>query len=52
MIFKGVAETALDARNLGLEVHVLRDATRAVNAKVGDERRAVERMSRAGVHID
>ena len=47
-----VVETALDARKLGLEVHVLREATRAVNANAGDEGRAIERMVAAGVHID
>jgi len=46
-----VAATALDARSLGLDVLVLREATRAVNAVPGDAMRAIERMEAAGVQF-
>jgi len=47
-----VVESALDAIKQGLEVHVLIDATRAVNMKPGDDGLAIQRMQAAGVHID
>lgn len=47
-----VMESALDAESLGFEVHLLLDATRAVDANPGDACRAVERMQAGGVHIE
>jgi nicotinamidase/pyrazinamidase len=46
-----VKHTALDARRLGFEVVVHRDATRAVNLHPGDDRRAIAELRRAGVQI-
>ena len=43
-----VRETALDAIREGFEVHVIVDATRAVNANPDDGRRAVDDIKRAG----
>lgn len=43
--------SALDARNLGLEVTVLIDAARAVNVQPQDGERAVEEMVRAGANL-
>jgi nicotinamidase/pyrazinamidase len=43
-----VLRTALDARWLGFEVMVLRDAIAAVDAQAGDGDRAVEQMRHAG----
>ena len=47
-----VKETAIDAQNLGYEVHVIADATRAVNAQPGDGDRALQHMRNAGVFIE
>lgn len=44
-----VKETALDARRLGYETVVLREATRAVNLEPGDDERADREMAAAGV---
>ncbi|HVP31665.1 MAG TPA: isochorismatase family protein [Myxococcota bacterium] len=46
-----VLETVLDARAAGLEVVVLVDAVRAVEARPGDGERALERMERAGARL-
>lgn len=46
-----VKQTALDARRLGFEVLVHRDATRAVNLRPGDDRRAIAELRRAGVQM-
>jgi nicotinamidase/pyrazinamidase len=43
-----VRETALDALREGFEVHVIVDATRAVNVKPEDGRRALEEIRQAG----
>ncbi len=43
--------TALDARQLGFRTHLVEDASRGVNLKPGDVRRAVEEMRAAGVEI-
>jgi nicotinamidase/pyrazinamidase len=43
-----VRETALDALKAGFEVHVIVDATRAVNVKPDDGRRALEDIQQAG----
>jgi nicotinamidase/pyrazinamidase len=43
-----VRETALDALKAGFEVHVIVDATRAVNVKPDDGRRALEDIRQAG----
>jgi nicotinamidase/pyrazinamidase len=47
-----VVESALDGRRLGFEVHVLADATRAVNAKPGDGERAIDRLKAAGIAVE
>jgi nicotinamidase/pyrazinamidase len=47
-----VKATAVDAVAAGFEVHLLRDATRAVDARPGDGRRALDELRRAGVKID
>jgi nicotinamidase/pyrazinamidase len=47
-----VKETAIDARKLGYEVHVIADATRAVNAQAGHGDRALQQMRDAGVIIE
>jgi nicotinamidase/pyrazinamidase len=46
-----VAESALDARKLGLDVQVLLDGTRSVNAPPGNAARAVDQMKAAGVRM-
>lgn len=46
-----VVETALDARLLGFEVTVLRDAVRAVDREPGDGGRALARMRDAGAEV-
>jgi nicotinamidase/pyrazinamidase len=45
-----VKATALDAKRLGFEAAVLIDATRPVELKPGDEQRAIDEMTAAGVH--
>jgi nicotinamidase/pyrazinamidase len=47
-----VKETALDARELGLETLVVTDAIRAVNLEPGDGERALREMAAAGVEIE
>jgi nicotinamidase/pyrazinamidase len=46
-----VKHTALDARRLGFDVVVHRDATRAVNVHPGDDERAVDELLAAGVEV-
>ncbi len=46
-----VKATALDARKLGLEVSIVADAVRAVNAKTGDGEAALKAMESAGCKI-
>ena len=46
-----VLETALDARRLGYDTTVLRDATRPVELEPGDGDRAVARLLEAGVVV-
>jgi nicotinamidase/pyrazinamidase len=46
-----VLETASDARTRGLDVMVLQDAIRAVNAQAGDEARALQRMQGLGATL-
>jgi nicotinamidase/pyrazinamidase len=46
-----VKATALDARRLGFDVVVHRDATRAIDAQPGDAERAVEELCAAGVRV-
>ena len=46
-----VVETVIDARHLGFETAVLRDAIRAVNLQPGDGDRAIERMREAGADL-
>lgn len=46
-----VKETALDARRLGYEATVPMAATRSVNLQEGDEARAVEEMTAAGITV-
>jgi nicotinamidase/pyrazinamidase len=41
--------TALDARRLGFETHLITDATRGVDMNAGDAERARARMREAGV---
>jgi nicotinamidase/pyrazinamidase len=43
--------TALDARSLGLETTLIRDATRAVNLQPRDGEQAIEQLRAAGVKI-
>jgi nicotinamidase/pyrazinamidase len=45
-----VKATALDAARLGFETAVLLDAMRPVELQAGDEQRAIEEMTAAGVH--
>ncbi len=45
-----VKATALDAARLGFETAVLLDAMRPVELNAGDEQRAIDEMSAAGVH--
>ena len=44
-----VMESALDARRAGFSVVVLEDCVKAVNARPGDEARALATMKDAGV---
>ena len=46
-----VKETALDARRLGYDTAVIRDATRPVRLKPGDEESAIKAMADGGVTI-
>ena len=46
-----VKATALDARRLGYETTVVLDATRPVNLRPGDDRRAIADMADAGVTV-
>lgn len=43
--------TALDARSLGFEAHLIEDACRGVDLSPGDVARAVEEMRAAGVRV-
>jgi nicotinamidase/pyrazinamidase len=43
--------TALDARGLGFQTHLIEDASRGVELKPGDVDAAVEEMRRAGVRV-
>jgi nicotinamidase/pyrazinamidase len=43
--------TALDARQLGFDTHLIEDASRGVNLQPGDVDRAIEEMRTAGVNI-
>ena len=45
-----VKATALDAAGLGFETAVLLDAMRPVELEPGDEQRAIEEMTAAGIH--
>ena len=47
-----VRETSLDGIRQGLEVHVIVDGTRAVNANPGDGPRALEDIVRAGAILE
>jgi nicotinamidase/pyrazinamidase len=47
-----VKETALDARRLGFDVTVLRDAIAAVDLQPGDGERALEAAAAAGARIE
>jgi nicotinamidase/pyrazinamidase len=46
-----VVSSTVDARNLGFDVVVLKDATRAVNVSPQDAARALERIRAAGAQI-
>lgn len=46
-----VKATALDARRVGFDVVVHRDATRSIDAQPGDAQRAVEELREAGVRV-
>jgi nicotinamidase/pyrazinamidase len=46
-----VLYTALDARRLGFETYLIRDATRGVDMNAGDVERAEAQMREAGVHM-
>jgi nicotinamidase/pyrazinamidase len=43
--------TALDARRLGFDTHLLLDGCRGVDRQAGDGARAIDEMRAAGVHI-
>jgi nicotinamidase/pyrazinamidase len=43
--------TALDARQLGFETHLVEDGCRGVDLKPGDVDRAVDEMRAAGVKV-
>jgi nicotinamidase/pyrazinamidase len=45
-----VKATALDAARLGFETAVLLDAIRPVEVQAGDEQRAIDEMTAAGIH--
>jgi len=44
--------TALDARALGFETHLIQDSSRGVNLKPGDVDAAIAQMREAGVNIE
>lgn len=46
-----VKATAMDAVRLGFDTAILRDAVRAVELQAGDEGRALDKMTAAGVRI-
>lgn len=46
-----VKYSALDAKRLGFNVFVILDACRPVELHPGDERKAIDEMKKAGVHI-
>jgi nicotinamidase/pyrazinamidase len=46
-----VKQSALDARQLGFEVNVLKDCTRAVDVHAGDGKRALAELKKAGVRL-
>ena len=46
-----VKYSALDAKQLGFNVYVIADATRAINLAEGDSEAALEEMRAAGIHI-
>jgi nicotinamidase/pyrazinamidase len=46
-----VKATALDARRAGFDVVVHLDATRAIEAQLGDAQRAIEELTDAGVKV-
>ena len=46
-----VLATAVDANRLGYDTTVVLDATRAVNLRPGDDRRAVDTMVEAGITV-
>ena len=43
--------TAIDGKELGLNVHLLLDGCRAVNLQAGDDKKAIEEMQNRGIHI-
>lgn len=47
-----VLHSVLDAVEAGFEVHLIRPATRAVEAESGDARRAIDQMREAGAIIE
>ncbi|MEX0886724.1 MAG: nicotinamidase [Phycisphaeraceae bacterium] len=47
-----VRATVLDALDAGFEVHLIADATRAVDVEPGDGARAIDEMRRAGAAIE
>ena len=47
-----VKQTVLDARRLGFEVRLIRSATRPVDVRPGDGKRALEEMRLAGARIE
>lgn len=46
-----VKATALDARQLDFNTHLIVDGCRGVNLQPGDDARAIEEMKAAGVHL-
>ena len=46
-----VLDSARDARHLGLETFVIRDACRGIDLHPGDTERAFAEMERMGVHL-
>lgn len=46
-----VKYTALDARRLGFETHVIEDGCRGVDLRAGDTEKAIEEMREAGVRF-
>ncbi|MEX0653945.1 MAG: nicotinamidase [Phycisphaeraceae bacterium] len=47
-----VRASVLDALQAGFEVHLIADATRAINASPGDDERAIDDMRQAGAIIE